>query len=147
MRMRRRALVALAVIVAVGVGALLMMDSVVRQMIYPAPPVRVPSPPPAPLVEVPLEAGGHAYRPGNCSRRRRGPGALAPGADAPRNGENLETMRQAGPSRLTATPRRRVAIDYPGYGSSAGKPSEEATRRREAAWSGLGRTARGVRRW
>src|SRR4030095_6254572 len=92
---RRGAVKALVVTAVLVVGGLWMMDSVVRSMLYPAPPVRVSSPPSAPLVEVPLEAGGRAvsawYRPPT------GGGAAAPlvlwlhG-----NGEKLETMRHGG---------------------------------------------------
>ena len=147
MTARRRALLALAVIAALGVGALLMMDSVVRQMLYPAPPVRVPSPPPAPLVEVPLEAGGRAvsawYLPpvDNAAVAPASPGGgLAPVVLMLHgNGENLETMRQAGLFvDLGAAGAGVLAIDYPGYGRSAGTPSEEANfAAAEAAWSWL----------
>jgi pimeloyl-ACP methyl ester carboxylesterase len=127
-----KALVVAAVLVA---GGLWMMDSVVRSMLYPAPPVRVPSPPPSPLVEVPLEAGGRAvsawYRPPT------GGAAAAPlvlwlhG-----NGENLETMRHGGLFEDLSTSGAGVlAIDYPGYGRSPGTPSEAANlAAAEAAW-------------
>ena len=142
-------------------GANLMIDTVVRQMIYPAPPVRVPAPPPAPLVEVPLAAGGLAVSawwlaPGAPQR----PGAGGAEEPAPRtsgdphaplvlmlhgNGENLETMRQAG---LFEDFRRAgagvLAIDYPGYGRSEGTPSEQANlAAAEAAWSWLREHAAG----
>ena len=144
---RRRALIALAVVVALVPGALLMMDSVVRQMLYPAPPVRIPSPPPAPLVEVPLEANGRAvsawYLPPAAGGGATG---AAPAAAAARvvlmlhgNGENLETMRQSGLFADLGTGGAGVlAIDYPGYGRSPGTPSEAANlAAAEAAWTWL----------
>ncbi len=116
-----------------------MANVVVRQMIYPAPPVRVPSPPPAPLVEVPLRVGGAAV-----SAWWQPPAELPAGGEGSvpvvlmlhGNGENLETMRQAG---LFEDFRSRgagvVAIDYPGYGRSAGTPSEAANvAAAEGAW-------------
>ena len=132
---RRGAVKALVVTAVLVVGGLWMMDSVVRSMLYPAPPVRVPSPPPSPLVEVPLEAGGRAvsawYRPPT------GGAAAAPlvlwlhG-----NGENLETMRHGGLFEDLSTSGAGVlAIDYPGYGRSPGTPSEAANlAAAEAAW-------------
>ena len=96
----------------------------VRALIYPAPPVPVPSPAPAPLVEVRLEAGG-----------RRLSAWLGSAGAAARplvlyfhgNAENLETLRRSG---LFAEFERigadLLAIDYPGYGRSAGSPSEAA---------------------
>lgn len=123
-----------------------MMDSVVRQMLYPAPPVRVPSPPPGPLVEVPLEANGRAVSawylpPASDSGANPAPGAVA----APvvlmlhGNGENLETMRQSGLfADFASTGAGVLAIDYPGYGRSPGTPSEAANlAAAEAAWSWL----------
>jgi uncharacterized protein len=135
---RRRAITALAVAIVLVVGALLMMDSVVRSMLYPAPPGRPPSPPPSPLVEVPLEAGGRAV-----SAWYLPPGVDGAGSStAPLvlwlhgNGENLETMRQVGLFADLATSGVGVlAIDYPGYGRSAGTPSEPANlAAAEAAW-------------
>ncbi|HEV8241169.1 MAG TPA: alpha/beta fold hydrolase [Thermoanaerobaculia bacterium] len=121
-----------------------MMDSVVRQMLYPAPPVRVASPPPAPLVEVPLEANGRAvsawYRPPT------GESATAPVVLMLHgNGENLETMRQSGLfADFAAAGAGVLAIDYPGYGRSPGTPSESANlAAAEAAWSWLLRNANG----
>jgi hypothetical protein len=136
MRIRRGPVVAAAILLVVAVGAQPMMEGVVRQMLYPAPPVRVPSPPPPPLVEVALDANGAAvsawHLQGNDAR-------------APRvlmlhgNGENLETMRLAG---LFEEFRRSgagvLAIDYPGYGRSAGTPGEAANvAAAEAGWGWL----------
>lgn len=112
-----------------------MMDSVVRQMLYPAPPVRVPSPPPAPLVEVALEANGRTV-----STWHQPPAAAAPVVLMLHgNGENLETMRQSGLFADFASAGAGVlAIDYPGYGRSPGTPSEAGNlAAAEAAWSWL----------
>ena len=137
----RRALQA-HVLVAAGVGLLLLlgsgwlMEAFVRQSLYPAPPFRVPSPPPAPLVEVALRAEGRAV-----SAWWLPP----PRLDAPAvlmlhgNGENLETMRQSGLfEELRALGLGVLAIDYPGYGRSEGRPGEEANlAAAEAAWEWL----------
>lgn len=112
-----------------------MMDTVVRQMLYPAPPVRVPSPPPQPLVEVPLEANGRAV-----SAWFQPPPVAAPVVLMLHgNGENLETMRQSGLFADFATTGAGVlAIDYPGYGRTPGTPSESNNlTAAEAAWTWL----------
>lgn len=50
------------------------------------------------------------------------------------NGENLETMRQGGLfEELDALGVHVVAMDYPGYGKSGGRPSEAAIRDATAA--------------
>ena len=97
----------------------------VRGLLYPAPPVAVPSPAPAPLQEVRLEVPGHEP-------------VVAWGGDSPSpaapvvlffhgNGENLETMRQAGLFEdVGDLGVAFLAVDYPGYGRSGGEPSEEA---------------------
>lgn len=130
-----------------------MMDSVVRSMVYPAPPIRVPSPPPAPLVEVPLEARGHAVSAWYLPPPKSGAGDEAqPGSTvAPvvlmlhGNGENLETMRQADLfADFGALGAGVLAVDYPGYGRSEGTPSEEANiAAAEAGWEWLSRNAAG----
>lgn len=113
----------LAAVAVLTAAAPLMIDGFVRRTLYPAPPVDVPSPPPPPLAEVrlPTPAGAAVGWVG---------GAPA-GAGAPvviffhGNGENLETMRRAG--LFTALDRLGVAylaVDYPGYGRSAGEPSQ-----------------------
>lgn len=106
----------------------------VRALLYPVPAVRVPSPPPPPLWEADLElADGTRV------------GAWAGGAQSPQrgrpvllffhgNGENLETMRRAGLfDELLALGAGFLAIDYPGYGRSGGRPSEPALERAAAA--------------
>lgn len=105
----------------------------VRQMIYPAPPYRVPSPPPAPLEEVDLSLSDGT----RISAWHLPAGRLAtdPGSGNPPrpavlffhgNGENLETMRLSGFfDDLAQLGAPGLALDYPGYGRSAGSPSEE----------------------
>jgi len=114
-----------------------MLDALVRQSIYPAPQVRVPSPPPAPIEEVslPLSTGERV------SAWHAAP-ALPPGRPAVvffhGNGENLETMRGSGLFEILARVRVPwLAVDYPGYGRSSGVPSEEgvmATGAAAVAW-------------
>ena len=72
----------------------LMLDPLVRQMLYPAPPVPVPSPPPAPLTEVVLElpAGERAVA---WAADHSDPAAPAV-VFFHGNGENLETVRFSG---------------------------------------------------
>jgi hypothetical protein len=102
-----------------------MLDAIARQMLYPAPRVRVPSPPPAPLTEVrlPLSTGDTALA------WRSEPAGLA--VSAPLvvffhgNGENLETLRGSGLfEELGRCGAATLAIDFPGYGRSTGQPSE-----------------------
>jgi hypothetical protein len=132
----RKQLFALLATAVAGLGTMLMIDTVVRQLVYPAPDVRVPSPPPQPLVEVPLHSGGR-----ELSAWWQPPSR--PGAPVVLmlhgNGENLETMRRAGLfaefARLGAGV---LAIDYPGYGRSEGIPGEQANvEAAESAWTWL----------
>lgn len=115
----------LLVLGAVGALVLLMLPSFARQMLYPAPPVRVP-PAPAPLREVSLELPAGERIVGWVGES---PG-LSP--DAPLvlffhgNGENLETLRQWDFYDLLGQMGIAwLAVDYPGYGRSTGTPSEE----------------------
>lgn len=124
---RRRAwLGPLVGLLVVGGVVVVMGERFVRGMVYPAPLASVPSPPPQPFEEVELAtAAGHhviawAYDPGGSSA---GPAV----AFFHGNGENLETMRQAGQlGELTALGVPFLAVDYPGYGRSGGTPSEAA---------------------
>ena len=117
----------------------------IRGFLYPAPAIAVPSPPPAPLVEETLRLGDGTRV---CAWRLEAPGSgAAPGDSRERaslvffhgNGENLETMRRGGLfEALAATGRFVLAIDYPGYGRSAGRPSEDAiAEASRAAWRRL----------
>ncbi len=103
-----------------------MLETFARQMLYPAPPVQVPSPPPEPLEEawLDLPTGGRAhawsYVPADLP------------ASAPvvlffhGNGENLETLRWAGVFEEMGELGVAVfAADFPGYGRSSGTPTEE----------------------
>jgi pimeloyl-ACP methyl ester carboxylesterase len=117
-------------------GAWWMIEGFVRQSLYPAPPVRVPAPPPAPLLEVPLRAAGEAVSAWWLPPSR--PGAAVT-LMLHGNGENLETMRQGGTfAELGALGLGVLAIDYPGYGRSGGTPGETANvAAAEAAWEWL----------
>jgi pimeloyl-ACP methyl ester carboxylesterase len=129
----------LLILLGVALAGLLVMTSIdtfVRHMVYPAPPVPVPSPPPAGLIEVRLHAGGEPvwawWQP-------------PPRAGAPvvlmlhGNGENLETMRQGGLFGAFARLGAGVlAIAYPGYGRSGGTPGESTNvAAAAAAWDWL----------
>lgn len=137
-----RRLVSLAVLAAAVTVLLLVLGSYTRGLVYPAPPVAVPSPPPAPLEEVrldlPVGAGAewvHAWV--------QAPEGLPPEVPVALffhgNGENLETMRRAGLfEELAALGVLALAADYPGYGRSPGKPREEgvlATGEAAFAWA------------
>ena len=116
-----------------------MLDAFARQMLYPAPPVAVPSPPPAPLEEVWLDLPG-----GNRVQAWFFAAPELP-ATAPLvlffhgNGENLETVRWSG--LFEEIGRLGVAVlaaDFPGYGRSTGAASEEgliATGDAAVAWA------------
>jgi uncharacterized protein len=116
-----------------------MIESFARQMLYPAPQVAVPSPPPAPLEEVwlDLSTGGRA------AAWAYTPPVLPPHAPVllffHGNGENLETLRWSG--LFDELGRLGVAVlapDFPGYGRSPGLPSEEgliATGDAAVAWA------------
>jgi len=102
-----------------------MLDFLIRQMLYPAPPYRVPSPPPWPLEEVALAlpsgevAVSWAYE--HPAAERSTPAVVFLHG----NGENLETMRQAGLyTQLAELGVHFLAVDYPGYGRSSGTPGE-----------------------
>ncbi len=113
-------LITLALVAAVFT---LMLDPLVRQMLYPAPPVPVPSPPPAPLVEVTLDlpAGERVVA---WAREQSDPASPAV-VFFHGNGENLETVRLSGLfEELAALGAHVLALDYPGYGRSTGDPSE-----------------------
>src|SRR3954470_15088947 len=116
-----------------------MLEAFARQILYPAPPVPVSSPPPAPLEEVWLDLADGI---------RVQAWALVPPtlpATAPLvvffhgNGENLETLRWSG--LFEEFGRLGVAIlatDFPGYGCSTGISSEEglnATGEAAVAWA------------
>jgi pimeloyl-ACP methyl ester carboxylesterase len=107
-----------------AVLAILLYGCGVRSMIYPVPPVAVPSPAPGPLTEVPLDS--EAGRLGAWFLGQR-PAERPLVVYFHGNAENLETLRQSGLfaafDRLGADV---LAIDYPGYGRSAGEPSETA---------------------
>ncbi len=97
----------------------------VRQLIYPAPPFAVPSPPPLPIKEVILSLS---------SRQSISAWLLEASDSSPTtpvivyfhgNGENLQTMQLAGLyDEFHSLKVHFLAIDYPGYGRSEGKPSE-----------------------
>ncbi|MBD3392742.1 MAG: alpha/beta fold hydrolase [Chitinivibrionales bacterium] len=113
-------------------GLLLLMSSIslggcfVRSSLYPAPNVRVAEPPVG-FEEVVLSLSSgqtvscwHLLDP-----------ALPETAPAllylHGNGENLETMRLSGTLESLVNLKMHVlALDYPGYGKSGGKPSEES---------------------
>ena len=106
--------------------ALALSACTVKQMLYPAPAYRVPSPPPAPFAEAVW-----ALADGTRIVGWAGDAAAAPGAPAVvffhGNGENLETMRLSGLyDELDRLGIAWLAVDYPGYGASGGSPSEAA---------------------
>ncbi len=118
-----RLLSLLVTLVLVAVVFHLMLDPLVRQMLYPAPPIPVPSPPPSPLEEVLLDLPGGARAIGWAQAHPDPAGPAV--AFFHGNGENLETMRMSGTfEQLAALGAHVLAIDYPGYGRAIGEPSE-----------------------
>ncbi|MEM6797745.1 MAG: hypothetical protein AAF725_27500, partial [Acidobacteriota bacterium] len=100
----------------------LAMDLLVRQMLYPAPPFRVP-PAPAPLEEEILTSSEGDRIVAWTSALPEGPAVLFLHG----NGENLETLRLSGVfESFAALGASAMAIDYPGYGRSTGRPSERS---------------------
>jgi pimeloyl-ACP methyl ester carboxylesterase len=113
-----------AVIPAIFLIALyLMMNSYVRSMTYPAPSIPVPSIAPKPFKDIWIQTASgtkvHAWH------------FQTPESHAPvmiyfhGNGENLETLQMSGLlDALLLLNISILAVDYPGYGRSEGKPSE-----------------------
>lgn len=109
-------------------------EPLLRPLVYPVPAVRVPAAPP-PLAEVILHLPDGTPIVGWSLRAvdLAGGGRSAAGGDARPvalylhgNGENLETMRQCGLfAALVAAGVDVLAIDYPGYGRSGGRPDEQ----------------------
>jgi len=94
-------------------------------MTYPAPSVTVPSPPPDPFKEIQVNYAGNDSI--NCwlFENKTTPNApivlLFHG-----NGENLATMHMGGLlHQFINLNVHFIAVDYPGYGRSSAKPSEE----------------------
>ena len=113
-------------ILAVALGAsLFMLDAFARQALYPAPSVPVSSPPP-PLEEVKLELATGDTVVGWAGAAPSLPAGAPVALFFHGNGENLETMRRAGMyEELESLGIAFLAVDYPGYGRSSGRPSEE----------------------
>jgi pimeloyl-ACP methyl ester carboxylesterase len=132
---RRWAFGLLAVAVVVFAGRFV-ISSFVRSALYPSPGVRVPSPPPAPLEELALELDGKLL----SAWRLPAKTAAAPSVLLLHgNGENLETLRWSGLyERFAELGAEVVALDYPGYGRSAGTPSEASiAKATQRAWREL----------
>jgi hypothetical protein len=99
-----------------------MNQLLVRQFVYPRPPVEVQSPPPDPLKEIVFQLSDGIKIIGWLDFWA---------SDKPiviffhGNGENLQTVYYAGTfEQFRATGANLLVIDYPGYGRSGGKPSE-----------------------
>lgn len=121
----RKVLVVLGVLAALSFVLLRMLDAFVRNSVYPAPPVRVP-PAPAPLEELALDLATGERIVAWAHADPALPEVRPAVAFFHGNGENLETMRMSGLFDELARLRVAwIAIDYPGYGRSAGQPSEE----------------------
>jgi pimeloyl-ACP methyl ester carboxylesterase len=125
--------------VALALAGALLAGCSMRALIYPVPAVPV-GPPPAGYEEVRLElADGveiHGWASPSSSADRRPALLYLHG-----NAENLETLRMSGILELLERLGvRLLAIDYPGYGRSGGRPSEASlAAAAEAALDELGR--------
>ena len=108
---------------AVATVFYLMLAPLVRQMLYPAPPISVPSPPPLPLEEVTLELPDGER---TVAWSLRHAVATSPAmVFFHGNGENIETVRLSGLfDELAGLGTHVLAVEYPGYGRSTGEPSE-----------------------
>jgi hypothetical protein len=124
-------------LVSLLLGGRTMLDSWVRQMLYPAPPVPVSPAPPAGLDEVILttDRGDRVVAWWHAEPPAGDPVHAGDAATGPRpvvlylhgNGENLATVHRSGMfgqlARMGAT---TMAVDYPGYGRSTGTPGQAA---------------------
>ncbi len=124
-----------------------MFEAMLRQVLYPAPPFPVPSPPPSPIENVPLRRDGQALsawlHPLRDGRRPRLAALYLHG-----NGENLETIRLGGLfDELERLGAPCMAVDYPSYGHSEGTPDQASlTDSGVIAWDALGYAYPGVPR-
>ncbi|MGB6364960.1 MAG: alpha/beta hydrolase [Thermoanaerobaculia bacterium] len=128
-----------------AVWVLFLTGCTVRQLIYPAPPIPVPASPPPPLEAVELTTPDGIqlsvwHLPADSLPPSRPVALFFHG-----NGENLETMRQTGLfGELAQLGIGFAAVDYPGYGRSGGRPSEESLAgAADAAWQWLGERYQG----
>ncbi len=97
----------------------------VRYLIYPAPGISVGDPPSG-MAELFLPVQGDTRVHGWLAHSSAGPSSSPMLLYFHGNGENLETMRLTGLCQLLKSLAGTVLmIDYPGYGRSTGKPSEE----------------------
>lgn len=119
-------LVKVAIVILVMMIILIALSQyLVRFMTYPAPSINVPSPPPEPFKEVQINYADKGSI--NCWLYEN-----KTNSDAPvvllfhGNGENLATMQSGGLlHQFMNLDVHFLAVDYPGYGRSSGKPSEE----------------------
>lgn len=97
-----------------------------RYMTYPAPAVKVPSPAPPPYEEVEFSGGSEGTALAWLYRYPDNRAIIPVIVMFHGNGENLETMRQGGLlSSFVEFGVHFLAVEYPGYGNSAAKPSED----------------------
>ncbi len=95
-----------------------------QMMLYPAPRVTVPSPPPGDLVERPLQLADGTEISAWWSAH---PAPRATILFLHGNGENLELLRRGGVfEEFHQLGVSVLAIDYPSYGRSGGKPSQDS---------------------
>ncbi|MBD3346431.1 MAG: alpha/beta fold hydrolase [Chitinivibrionales bacterium] len=100
---------------------------IVQKSVYPAPSLEVPSPAPSPLREIRLTTDSRLTVTGWEFRNENLPGNMPVVLYLHGNAENLATLRQSGQFALLQMLNVHfVALDYPGYGRSEGKPSEKS---------------------
>lgn len=104
-------------------GLVLVLSSLPRAMLYPAPRLPVPEPPvPWREVHLPLAENGHVH---GWWRGSPGPGVVLVFFHG--NGESLATLGWGGfLEQLAAVSAATLVLDYPGYGRSPGRPGEAA---------------------
>jgi hypothetical protein len=125
MTARGRTLVQGVALLALGLAAgRFVLSAFVRSALYPAPLFGVPSPPPPPLEELPLALDGQPLSAWWLPPRAESTAVVLV---LHGNGENLGTLAWSGLfERFAELGAGVVALDYPGYGRSAGRPSEHA---------------------
>lgn len=103
-------------------AARIMLELFVRSMLYPAPALPVGEPPPfLQEVQLPLDDGNSVVAWHHRHVEENAPAVLFFHG----NGENLATLHRSGYfEAMRALGVSFLAVDYPGYGRSSGRPSE-----------------------
>jgi pimeloyl-ACP methyl ester carboxylesterase len=108
-------------------GFYLMFPYLINKLTYPTPLIAVPSPPPSPYREVVIEYAANDSITCWSFQNQLVPKSTPIILMFHGNGENLKTMHLGGLlDEFRNLKVNFLAVDYPGYGRSTGKPSETA---------------------